>query len=76
MHIRGHHQVFRTVSDEQIHNRNKANYQQGPTVYTGSSAQYSVIAYVGKKSEKNEHTYNFIYANESLCCIPGTNTTL
>ena len=58
----------------------KTDNQQGPTVYsTGNSTQYFVITYKRKESEK-EHIYvhicNYIYINESLCCIPETNMTL
>ena len=36
---------------------------------TGNSAQYSVVAYMGKEPKKECIT-------DSLCCTPVTNTTL
>ena len=40
---------------------------------TGNSAQYSVITYTGKESEKE---WTCGYVTESLCCTPEANTTL
>ena len=40
---------------------------------TGNSAQYSVITYTGKESEKE---WTYAYVTESLCCTPEANTTL
>ena len=42
---------------------------------TGNSTQYSVIAYMGKESEK-EGLCTYIHITESLCCTLETNTTL
>ena len=43
------------------------------TLYsTRNSAQYPVITYIGKESEKKK----YIYKIESLCWTPETNTIL
>ena len=45
------------------------------TLYsTRNSAQYPVITYIGKESEKKIKIY--IYIIESLCWTPETNTIL
>ena len=58
---------------------------------TGNYTQYLVVTYNGKESKKEYeykcryiytyiyiHTYTYMYIGitESLCCTPGTNTTL
>ena len=52
---------------------------------TGDCTQYFAMVYMGKES-KNEWIYVFLYTyicvsiytyiSDSLCCTPGTNTTL
>ena len=43
---------------------------------TGKFAQYSLVTYVGKESEK-EWLYVYVLCiSESLCCTSETNTTL
>ena len=50
----------------------KIDKQPGPLHSRGNYAQYLVITYNGKESEKSM----YIHKTESLCCTPETNTTL
>ena len=52
----------------------KIDNQQGPTVSTGNSTQYSVITYMGKGSKKRMDSW--ICITNSLYCTPESNTTL
>lgn len=44
---------------------------------TGNSAQYSVMAYMEKESQKkNQRVDIHTYVTDPLCCTPETNTRL
>ena len=43
---------------------------------TGNSAQYSLMAYLGKDSRMLKKKRVDVCVTDSLCCTPETNTTL